>query len=150
MRFRQTLLHSQLIKFNLILRKAIHSKEGYDDILGMEGGTWNAGGCRILAESLKKWSKGHFKLYVVKRNDSQTIQHFVAVSKRHNICVDGDGAQTPEMLLYKMEHAECLPGPKLEPFRHENPDEIQFHVDKIKKTVSLLNRRLGSHDKWGF
>lgn len=150
MRFRQAMPRSQVLKFNTIFKKTVHSKEGYDHILGMDGGTWCEGGCLILAEALKKWSKNHFKLYVVKRNDSGTVQHFVALSARHNICIDGDGVQTPVELLYKMEHTELLPGPYLEPFRHENVNDIPCPADKIKKTVSMLNRRLGSSRKWGF
>jgi hypothetical protein len=150
MRFRQTIPKNLLVKFNFAFRRAINSKEAYDSILEGDDGTWCTGGCRILAEALKKWSKNRFKLYVVKKNDKGTIQHFVVVSTRHNICIDGDGAQTPSELLYKMEHAALLPSPRLEPFRHENAEEIPCSAVKIAQTVILLSRCLGSSHKWGF
>jgi hypothetical protein len=149
MRFRKTIPKNLLVKFNFAFRRAMNSKEAYD-ILGEDEGTWCTGGCRILAEALKKWSENRFKRYVVKRNDKGAIQHFVVVSAQHNICMDGDGAQAPSELLYKMEHAALIPSPRLEPFRHENSEWIPCPAVKIAKTVTLLNRCLGSSRKWGF
>lgn len=125
----------------MTLTKLLRTKEAYD-ILGPVG-TWTAGGCWILAESLLRWL-GEGEIWVVVRSyENGTFDHAV-LKLCDDIFVDADGAFHKSVLLKKMA-LEQIPSPVLAPLTKERAeiakDEIPCPIDKVQRLVALFERK---------
>lgn len=87
------------------------SNESYE-ILGKHG-TWNAGGCSLLALALQRVLGWRAKLLLV-ASDRNPGEHTVV--RYGGMYIDADGAQTERELLHKMATVESTPHPRLVPF----------------------------------
>lgn len=115
------------------LVKFLSSSEAYE-ILGDEG-TWTAGGCWILGEALVRYlEKGELWVVSSSKNDFEHV-----VLKIDGQFIDGDGAQSEEDLLQKMEELEMVPDPYLQPMENVEPDgDVSCPADKVDRLVALM------------
>lgn len=92
------------------IARCLDTREAYE-ILGEEG-TWQAGGCSLLAAALKKIFRRQAEALHV-ASDRSDAEH--AVVRVGDLYFDADGAQTGKELFAKMK-IERVPHPRLVPF----------------------------------
>lgn len=91
--------------FSVRLKKILDSVEAYyilDNFGG--GGTWAAGGCKILADALNKYID--IPIYVVFNTENGIIEHFMV--KVNDMLLDYDGIQSATEILNKMKDVEHI------------------------------------------
>jgi hypothetical protein len=105
--------------------------------------TWNAGGCWILAEAVKKWIGPGAELFAI--GTVRVPVHHVVV-RVGDTYIDGDGAQSRTELLRKMETMEFMREPKLTKLdrRLARKGGIVCPNVSVTKLTELIRRRVGS------
>jgi len=121
------------------LKAALNTAEAYD-ILGDEG-TWQAGGCWILAAALKRLLGKKAKLFAVvsHRNPAEHV-----VVEWDGLYIDADGASTEAQLLRRMRDEEFIPSPMVVPFNRnlqqmaKSAGDVPCPIGKVKELESFL------------
>lgn len=108
-------------------------------ILGSEG-TWNAGGCTLLAETLRRHLGDRARIFFIASDRNRAEHSVVRVGTRY---LDADGAQTLPQLLDKMVSVEDIPRPYLTTFSLEKAiaaDHVysEAQVTKLKRDIAKL------------
>jgi len=121
-----------------VVRKFAKSNESYNTILpDPDQGTWMAGGCRILAEALRRVVvPPTILLAVVDRGE---IQHVVVGLPSGNL-IDADGVHTEKHMLAKMIKYEFNINPKIAPVSHKELDKtvIPYSQRQVRMAADLL------------
>ena len=129
------------------LKRLVSSDAAYrilDRHPGIAGGTWNQGGCWVLAEALRRVLGDDAELWAVMtaRGPSRGfVQHVVV--KWHGKFYDADGESTERALLLRWRDEELLAEPYLEPFEESRTtEETVCPVDAVRDVMEMVAGKL--------
>ena len=130
-------------QFGSRLKRLLETDEAYT-ILGPEG-TWQAGGCWLLAEAVRKVLGPQAKLFAVLSERGLLSKHVVehVVVEFDGKYIDADGAFTKEQLLEKMRKQEFVYNPRVVPFsnrlkKQAKENELICPAVSVRKLVEFL------------
>jgi hypothetical protein len=129
------------------LKRIVSSDAAYrilDRHPGIAGGTWNQGGCWVLAEALRRVLGDDAELWAVmtaRGPSSGFVQHVVV--KWHGKFYDADGESTERALLLRWRDEELLADPYLEPFEESRTsEETVCPMDAVRDAMEMLAGKL--------
>jgi hypothetical protein len=126
--------------FGRWIKRILDTPEAYE-VLGPVG-TWQAGGCWILAEAIQKVLGPKAKLVAI-ASTRTPVEHVVV--EFDGKYIDADGAFTETRLLSKMRTQEFVPSPRLVTFsnrlkREARENELVCPAISVQKLVTFIRK----------
>lgn len=132
--------------FNEDLKLVLDSNEAY---AFLPSGSWMAGGCSLLAESLQRLMPDS-QLKVVGRIDDGILDHVVLMVSDfgEDIFIDYDGVQTQDEMITKMQQECFSPNIRIADFDELAPAEceVRWLQHSVPAFTDFLSSKLGIVD----